>query len=50
MSFKQLSQNNLDKLLCKVKEIKNKKNALESKTPKDLWLDDLIVLEKNIIV
>ena len=50
MSFKQLSQNNLDKLLSKVKEIKNKKNILESKSPKDLWLDDLIVLEKNIIV
>ena len=50
MSFKQLSQDNLNKLSIKVKEIKNKKNVLESKTPKDLWLDDLIVLEKNIIV
>jgi hypothetical protein len=50
MSFKQLSQDNLNKLSIKVKEIKNKKNVLKSKTPKDLWLDDLIVLEKNIIV
>mgnify|MGYP006097322371 CR=1 FL=1 len=42
MSFKQLSQNNLDKLLGKVKEIKNKKKDLEQKTGKDLWLDNLL--------
>ena len=41
MSFKQLSKENLDKLTKKIKELKEKKNLIENKTNKQLWLDDL---------
>lgn len=44
MSFKQLSKENLDRLNKKIKELKNKKKIIESKTNKELWLDDLTML------
>ena len=41
MSFKQLSIDNLNRLNNKIKELKSLKKELESKTEKDLWLDNL---------
>ena len=47
MSFKQLSKENLDKLSKKMKELKENRKIIESKTDKQLWLEDLTNLEKN---
>lgn len=41
MNFKQLTQNNLDKLTNKIKELKIKKTKLDYTTDKELWLNDL---------
>jgi len=41
MSFKQLSMDNLTKMTEKIKELKLLKKTLESKTSKELWLNDL---------
>jgi len=41
LSFKQLNEDNLNKLKVKVKEIDGKIKELNNKTKEDLWLDDL---------
>jgi hypothetical protein len=41
LSFKQLNQDNLNKLKDKIKEIDGKIKELNNKTKQDLWLDDL---------
>lgn len=47
MSFKQLSKENLDKMNKKIKELKENKKVIESKTSKELWLDDLFLLKNE---
>jgi len=44
LSFKQMSENNLDKLNNKVKDIKKEISEITSKNNKDLWLNDLLNL------
>ena len=41
MSFKQLSFDNVNRLNNKIKELKSLKKELESKTEKELWLENL---------
>ena len=48
MTFKQLSQPNLEKLENKLKEIKNNYKIIETKSKKDLWLEDLEELNRLI--
>ena len=44
MSFMQLSQSNLEKLETKMKNLKLQYKTLESKSKKDLWIEDLEML------
>ncbi len=48
MTFKQLAKANLTKLTDKMNELNKQKKDLLSKTNKDLWLDDLIILKQKI--
>jgi hypothetical protein len=50
MSFMQLSQSNLEKLESKMKNFKLQYKTLESKSKKDLWLEDLESLKKYDLV
>ena len=49
MTFKQLTQTNLDKLKTKLNELKAQYKNIENKTGRILWLEDLIELSKVII-
>lgn len=49
MTFKQITKQNLDKLEIKLKGIKLEYKLIQSKTNKELWLNDLHEL-KNIIL
>lgn len=46
MTFKQLTTNNLEKLVIKLKNFKINLTKLEEKTNKDLWINDLNELKK----
>ena len=48
MTFKQLTQTNLDKLKTKLNELKAQYKNIENKTGRILWLEDLIELSKVI--
>lgn len=49
MTFKQLTQNNLDKLEDKLKKLKSELSNIESKTNKDLWVEDLDNLKNKLV-
>ena len=48
MTFKQITNQNLEKLEKKIKEIKLEYKQIEDKTNKSMWLDDLQELKKLI--
>ena len=50
MTFKQMTKQNLEKLELKLKEVKTEYKLIESKTNKEMWLNDLQELKNNIIV
>ena len=49
MTFKQLTVSSLDKLESKIKELKKEYKLLETKSKKDLWLEDLNLIKLNIL-
>ncbi len=49
MTFRQLSQDNLNRLEKKLKDLKVELNKIESKNNKDLWIDDLELLRNKLI-
>ena len=48
MTFKQLTRANLERLESKLKDTKIALAQVDKKTPKDLWIEDLVELEKAI--
>ena len=49
MTFKQLTISSLNKLESKIKELKKEYKLLETKSKKDLWLEDLNLIKLNIL-
>ena len=50
MTFKQITKQNLEKLELKLKGNKTEYKLIDSKTNKEMWLNDLLELKNNIIV